>query len=585
MNEYERLKRAGMTEEEIALTTPLEQIVLNDAPLGKDRFDKGVTVQSEEQSKRTSSIMMGYNQQKVDLKNGAYISLDEVMNSLNSYLKEHGENKTIISKRTGKKVSQGDLMKQVRDLVRKGSTLLLGGPSLKITNQDSRTISVKGAGKKEYLKKGLLMLGQSQFQLPSGEYISKEELDQALSAYTLVKPDVKKVPQETPSLETSYETSRDFIPRETPTRHRVVKRVRKKWKLWPVITSAVMLALSAMGMKPSEEVINQITEKVSKMEFTVDAMTQEDVLETEAEALQRAASDFEIGGLQDVKSGVSYYESSDYDMGGANLSGTFGEGLRDVGKYEITKISVFDGTNRIRDVEEKGIRLDQLLEEISKQVGVPANELTVRVHLGGPVSGWVDITDLLSEQELTPQKVGERTVLDEQYTGTVSDLQRELTLQTDHGMVRVPIVGEDGKLLKNGSMVRGSDGETYRLTNLDYQLNTYHKQSIEQVPEQITIRLENMTRKEVFTSIACGILLTALTKEKKTKTEQMTEEEYRALLKKYREKYDSNSKFVQFVNQLHGKSPDWERINIYWDRGLTVDEISKMYDEQGGKKY
>src|SRR5699024_4341542 len=148
------------------------------------RFDKGVTVQSEEQSKRTSSIMMGYNQQKVDLKNGAYISLDEVMNSLNSYLKEHGENKTIISKRTGKKVSQEDVMKQVRDHVRKGSTLLVGGPSLKITNQDSRTISVKGAGKKEYLKKGLLMLGQSQFQLPSGEYISKEELDQALSAYT-----------------------------------------------------------------------------------------------------------------------------------------------------------------------------------------------------------------------------------------------------------------------------------------------------------------------------------------------------------------------------------------------------------------
>ena len=51
---------------------------------------------------------------------------------------------------------------------------------------------------------------------------------------------------------------------------------------------------------------------------------------------------------------------------------------------------------------------------------------------------------------------------------------------------------------------------------------------------------------------------------------------------RYKERWDKDSKFVKFVNDFKGKTPDWERINMSLQQGdFVVDKISELYDKEG----
>lgn len=560
-SEYERLKEEGYTEEQIEALLPHSQVKLNvfDSPMSANRVDKGVKIVEGNLSKRTSNIMMGYNRSGLTLENGDYISLNEVQQAINTALSTNGENKKIACVRTGRVLTPKEVLDDITNTVKQASTIRLEGRSEKITNQDSQKVSIKGNQKDEYVRKGLAMLGNSGIKLPSGEYVQAVEIQKALKDYVFLKgpepiPNVKK---------------------------KVVQRSKTTWKSWPILLTAVLLIISMIGITPTKTVVDKVINQVSSLEFQMDSYSTVEIYENADEIAHRVQSEFEIGKSTSVNEGVRYHESSDFDFGGSSKYGTFGEGLRDAGNYTADLFSIISNGRIVKVSSSAGTNLGDVVASTAKELGVETSSLVVRVHLGGPVSGWVDVTDLIDVADLTPQVVAEKSVLDEQIKGVQDNFTGTITFQTKTGPVTAKVLDENGNLLKSGSTVIGSDGNSYKISSIS--LGQYENvEEIETVtPRKVTFGIENLTAVEAFASVAAGILAGVIFKKKETEEKTVTEEEYQEMLSQAKKKFDSNSKFVRLINKLRGKKPNWERINFYIKKGnLEVDHISELYDKE-----
>lgn len=174
-SEYQSLLEQGYTEEQIKVILDNQtKIHVFDSPMQPKREDKGVEILTPAMTKRTSNIMMGYNKDKIDLGNGNYLLLSEMVQAIKQSLQESGPNKKIACKRTGKVVSPSELLSDISDIVKQDSVIRLDGPSDKIVNQSSQKLSIKGEGKKEFIRKGIMMLGRNGIKLPNGEYVQLE---------------------------------------------------------------------------------------------------------------------------------------------------------------------------------------------------------------------------------------------------------------------------------------------------------------------------------------------------------------------------------------------------------------------------
>jgi len=136
-------------------------------------------------------------------------------------------------------------------------------------------------------------------------------------------------------------------------------------------------------------------------------------------------------------------------------------------------ISVLGTDGQIKSVAyEEGQNLGEFIEKTADQEGVQPEELTALMHLGGPVSGWVNLADVVSKNLDTtdPDAFMKEVVVDseEQFSGSAVDFDGTGSFLNEDGeTVTVDFRTEDGSLVQPGSFIKGSDGREYRVDNLD----------------------------------------------------------------------------------------------------------------------
>lgn len=503
--DYERLKKQGYTEEEINVALDnMTHVDVTSAPLGPGRQDKGTSVtNSEGVQSRTSNVMLGYNKRNIQLPNGQYVSLDEVIEALNKCVRENSENKVIIFRKTGKRVDVSDLSAGVRECLSQRPGFNVKGQTPKM-NYPAHEYVIKGDQAKRVL------MGK-QVQLDNGEYVLLEDLYKAVADYVyMVEPEKEPVlpipPIPTPGVtpgptpnpvtpgpvnpspvnpgatsptggtDTGSGGEPTAVEEEKKEEVVVVKKKRKGKAIAGVILAvglAITTFLAGLGLDPiyAEQISTTFQ---NNADYTITEMSEQQIFETAEEAVERAMSDLNTGDRVQVPEGVRYDHESDR---ATDIHGTFGQGLRQAGEYTLEYVSILDGkTGNIVKVElNENQNLGDIINETMQDKGLSFEDLKVRVHIGGPVSGWVDCEDILSVDELTPQVVETFFQSEQTYDGAVENFTDSITFDGANGPVTVKVTNADGSLVAPGTMVQGSDSESYRvddLTPTQMEINT-----------------------------------------------------------------------------------------------------------------
>ena len=553
--DYERLKKEGYTEEEIQLILqdPLSHVSLSDAPMGPGRQDKSATItDAQGNSMRTSNVMMGYNRRGLNLPSGEYVSADELSSAMTSFLMEDSENKTIVCRSTGKVVDVSSLTSTVIEALVAGPGVTLVGKSDKITNQTTYTYGIRGDEKQTRV----FMAGNKGFEMPNGEYVTLDELQGAISDYVyMVKDDPVIVPPIFPPVGpgdnemdppthtptggdnepiTPEEPKDEFDEPSKDDKERHVVTGRRKWEKWQTIAiavgTAIIMLVASLGL---DNVLaqKQITEIQEKASYSISQMSEQQIFETAEEAVQRAVSELSTGDSVFVEEGTRFDHESDK---ATDKHGIIGQGLRQEGNYTLEYVSILDGDNNIIDVEfQEGVNLGEIVNQTLEERGLTLSDVQVRVHIGGPVAGWIDVADILSEESITPQLIESKFVVESTYEGVDQNFDGTLDISTSNGTVELDVMNPDGTLVSGGSTVIGSDGNTYTVDNISVDhietTTTYE----EVVGQERTHSIDHLIEHAGYAAIAEALLIggvaalgMAINKKKKEDEEKKAEEEF-----------------------------------------------------------
>lgn len=440
-------------------------IETSDDPMAEGRQDKRVDViDSEGVEKRTSNLMLGYNEKGIQI-GEKYLSIEELEKSVADYLESDEDDVAFYVRKDDKEKRFCEPREVADDIARQltesGSKIVLS-KNEKVTNQDARNVEVSDENGET--QTGMFMFGNSEIQMPNGTYVSAENVESALGNYlkAVQKEAVVAAPGE--------------VAEQLPDEERTVVKREKGGRKWAVpiaiATTAVTMLLS--GIRSEDASAKTATSADFDLSTTV-SQTQE-VEMTPEEAYDKVLNDIlgvSTGESMDVAAGVRYHESSDYEAGGANKTGTFGESLRAPGEYTMEYISVLGADGEIKSVAyQEGQNLGDFIAETAENEGVQPDELTALVHLGGPVSGWVNLADVVSKNvdATDPNALMKEIVVDsdEQFSGSSTNFDGTGSFLNEEGeTVTVDFHNEDGTLAQPGDYVKGSDGREYRIDNLD----------------------------------------------------------------------------------------------------------------------
>ena len=613
---YDKLKKEleekGYSTEEIKLILDKYHFVETfESPMGTDRQDLGVKAHDVDgHEKRISSIMLGYNDEKIVLPNGELVQLDELQEALIQSLTLTDEDKVFICKKTGKIVSVDDIVAAVIEKTKEAGAIIYSESDTNL-NQEIRTVEIRGAGKQGTKKAGLAMLGNGKIELPCGEYVSIDEMIKALNEYVIATP-IIPIPPVQP---VQPEKPEDSI---KPKEEKYFVTVRRK-AIIPIlgVVLSIITSITSFGIEIDEQKV---------LDFLVNVIGTEQVVETEEDVNKRVFGEFVVGEKEYMSEGVPYYESSDHAYGGKNNSGVFGSQIRGSGDYELDRVSIlYNG--KIEEVSvEKGKDLYSILEETSKKLGVGIEDLEVSLHFGNAVSGWVDIKDLIDDTEYIPKVVSEKQIVLETYEGT-QDFNGRLNFVTKEGKtVELSVLDENGDEVNNGSIVRGSDGRYYEISKLNIRNIKGEKKLVFNAQDYIM---------KLSASILLTALATYLAKKKKEQIEEeaiiseagddghdrityaprskqrsasdkiiyninggeeilpgerlfgqkveTTEEIYNAVMEA-KKRYEKVSLGKRIMEKLKGIQPDWyvilQRLN---EGSLTLEEVNNMYREDNNE--
>ena len=577
--DYERLKKEGYTEEEIQLILqdPLSQVSLSDAPMGPGRQDKSATItDAQGNSMRTSNVMMGYNRRGLNLPSGEYVSAEELSSAMTTFLMEDSENKTIVCRSTGKVVDVSSLTSTVIEALVEGPGVTLVGKSDKITNQTAYTYGIRG----DTSQTRVFMAGNKGIELPNGEYVTLDELQGAISDYVyMVKDDPVIVPPvfppkdpeedldpptytpggednppnppkdpgdnemdpptHTPGGEVDPINPKDpeddiIEPEQEQEEEKHVVTGRRRWEKWQTIAiavgTAIIMLVASLGL---DNVLaqKQITEIQEKATYSVSQMSEQQIFETAEEAVQRAVSELSTGDSVFVEEGTRFDHESDR---ATDRHGIIGEGLREEGNYTLEYVSILDGENKIIDVEfQEGVNLGDIVTQTLEERGLSLSDVQVRVHIGGPVAGWIDVADILSEESITPQLIESKFVVESTYEGIDETFDGTLDVNTSNGTVELDVMNPDGTLVSEGSTVIGSDGNTYTVDNISVDHIETTTVTNEVVGQERTHSIDHLIEHAGYAAIAEALLIggvaalgAVINKKKKEEEEKKAEEEF-----------------------------------------------------------
>lgn len=569
-------------------------------PMGEGRQDKRVDItDSTGKEKRTSNLMLGYNKRGVQIAE-KYYSLEKLDEKLYEYLESDEDDVDYYVRRDaeGEKIFYepsavvDDIEQRIASAT--GPQIELSS-STKITNQDARILE---AGKPDgETQLGVLMLGNTELEMPNGTYVSAEIVENALNNYLkAVKkqrppmPPTPPIPPDNPNfpnepVSVSGEKAEEIEDRT----YRVIKRFKEASSKWiPLATVTAALIVSMLLPIQAQEVhaaqedldyqVSTPTEEVYQTEMTDEEKMQE--------VTNNLYDEIETGGEIEVPKGVAYLESSDNNPN-ANNRGVFGEEMRDAGEYTVDYISVLGKDGEIKKVEyDQGKNLGEFVNGVAEQEGVPAEDLTIMVHIGGPVSGWVDIADLAKKNveitESTDSSAFIKEVVvskDEQITGSEENFDGKISFSDEQGQtVEVNLMKADGTMAEVGDMVIGSDGREYRVENLDI---TAHETN----EKQLTWGLADAAKVLALAGGAAVALSAMFGKRKRKEMVNMTEDEIRNLIRMQEENHqEEETSFEDDVETLL-KEKEIEGLNgsaeeklrqALIEKKITVEDIEKL---------
>ena len=535
IDEKQRNNKENFTTEINPNYEGISKINLSSAPMRNNpkRDDRAVHLTDKNgNSMKTSRLMMGYNKQNIELENGDYLNIDEFMNALKQYLSEQSENTNIVAKKTGKVVSIEDFEKQIRTELKATSTLIIGKGSKKIKHTKNVGISIKDKKITEAIKKGILFLKKDGLELEHGNYIYIGEIKAALDKYMMqqVQPapsidpsSAAKQTPPTPSPNPVIPSPNPVIPSPNPVilspkpeeqpRHpenkpETAKRKNKAKKIIiATITGITILALS-VGINLDKLTHKQINDywKVTgqtKISMEIDEQDQQTI----DKILEK-----ELGDNINVKSGVNYYESSDYKYGGANSQESFGNPERPAGTYKLSSISIIDpDKGEIEGVSyTENTNLYNFTKQVCEEKNLSLNDVEVMLHIDGPVSGWINAKDLSSAKSDSLVEINHQ----DEYHIHEKNMGAKLTTEfkTAKGeMVTIKVKDENGNNYQAGTEVKGSDGKIY---TIEYENETENLVIKPKLFEQLHIP-----------AIKLGPQLTKLSEELKLFKEQNWQEE------------------------------------------------------------
>lgn len=567
-SDIEQLKRIGYTEEEIRVAlgevSKIDLYPQEKEALGEKRDDRTVYVTPQNgEEQKTSSIMMGYNKQGIALENGSYVSFEEVSAALKSALSSDGSNVKYACKRTGKKVDSSRLIEEIfNEAVKQNSTIKLTEDEA-MQNQHSAAVSLVEHSKGVTHNKGVMMLGNEPVKLPNGEYILAGELQRALADYVKLTPTV--IEKE---------------PEQKNKKYRVIDRIKKKLRILPVIIALTGTLLSGFKMMPTYT--NQ-TVLDSRVAAAVEVTSREDKTDEQIleEAIEKVGT-ITTGSKIDMQEGIKYHESSDYKYGGANKQAEFGGKFREAGEYNVDYISILNNGHIEQVKYNEGESLGQNLKETADRLGVSISDLESYIHVGGPVSGWVSTDDLVKFQA-GQIKQSENAFIENKLKGQTDNFNGNTISINDNGEeVTLQVVDENGKELKSGSLITGSNGETYRLDSLDTKEITTTKVEQVETGSHLTWSIHNINAETALLAAAASIVASKIASKKEKKMVTLTEEQIEEKVEMAKSRFTNNSEFEKAATKLVNKNIKPEKVenanlkSALINQQITVEDIENL---------
>ena len=580
-SDIEKLIKQGYSIEEIRVAlNGLSTIVLSPQEkeaLGEGRDDRTVHITPQNgEEKKTSSIMMGYNKQGIELENGEYVNFDEVSEAINKELQTDEPNVVYVSKKTGKKIAKLEVIEELfKDVIAVSNGLKISEDN-SIQNQNTARIAIEEYAKNKEHNKGVMMFGNEGIELPNGDYVLISEIESALENYVRMTPsEIIEIEDPTKGQDTKQKPKKEE-------KYRVIDRIKKKMTIIPIVIAIAGTLATGFKMEPTfttEVVQNDRTEAI----YMVDELHEKSEQELIDEAVERI-QDIKTGDKIQTEEGLEYHESSTYKYGGANKSAEFGGKYREAGEYNVDYISILNDGKIVQVKYNEGESLGENLKETADRLGVSISDLESYLHIGGPVSGWVSTDDLVKfqvDKSLEDKNVILETnknikVENKDFNGSTISIKENGT------NVDLKVVDANGNLLKPGSIITGSNGVQYRIQdyNLEQKLDKEEKQV--QTGEHLTWSIHNISSEVALLSGAASLIATKLSERDDKKMVTLTESKINELVGNARQKFEHESEFQKAVDSLVSKriKPEIaEKANLkdaLIDKQITVEDIENL---------
>ena len=572
-------------------------IRIKEDPINEGRKDKATYVSNENiNDARSSNIMMGYNKSNIVLPDGTYVHTKEVEEALNKYISNIGPDEVIVCKKTGKKVESSEILNLVKEISNSKASLQVQADlieynrrkkkkaaeekneqdssdekeknSSKDTNDEKvnkvikavQTISVKGEGKNDYKKYGLMMIKDG-VNLGNGVYVNYDEIEKALKNYVIGKEVVQ--PPEPPKPEP---------PKPEPPISS--KSKSGKFVLAPIIAALALSAASGMKVQsPHEEEVKN-TKQVNSINWQIQGYSEEDVLECEEEINKRINSEMVIGNKVNLDKGFTYYDSEDYEYGGSDRSWEIGSKTREPGEYTVDMVSVLHDGNITKVYSEQDKSVNDILVEVSDEYGIPEEELMPMIHIGCPDSGWVHLDDLITEEQKEPQVIAKKTILDDAESGKIENYKGgKITVTTKDGESLELAENESNIEDSIDKVVESDNGKKYHITKLEKEESIVEETSTIEKGWKVDWSVQDVNKELALASVATGIAAGIYLGKKKSKEEieeKASKEGVTQRFKKVKDKYDTKREFYKVYKKLSKKKlKDKESQTNEYDQGFN----------------
>ena len=552
-------------------TDDLSQMKVANNPMGSPRReDKSVIDHYPDgHDKQSGSIMLGHNKRGIQLKDGSFISEDELEEAIKRELSHLGPNRKVVSRKTGEQLDMAIVQQMVKEaIIAAGKISVEGRENLSKTDLVRRTVTGAHNGPQASAPSLVSKMGA---QLPNGDYVSAEEIQKALKEYIVVALEEKVVD--------------DPVKTKEPVMIRVVKKYKAKLK--PIVIVGICALLAAAPFVRSVKtntVISEPTISITQYDASYKLQVNDESFIIENDQLgiimgetqahfgedMKAA---EYGNQTGMKKGVAEFalegkQSGDYTISGFAIicNGKVISYYENFGKYPNTNLSEIKN-----DLNEF---IDQTMKEHPE---ISINDIDVQVHLGSDSSkdrlGWISVNDIIQNDRV---RISGSSVV-KSYEGSVKGNTTEfVSFQGPNGLVTIKITDDNGQFLRVSDVVKGSDGVDYIISSLDITNVKSENGLTEETTKEVNINLLPIAMAMAVTAgayAASALKAKRMTKQAEKNPSYMdfaTEEEYQKFKKEFEE-----------------KEAEWEKESKFWRlfikkqefiQRFTTDQLHQIYD-------